>query len=80
MQTKQTEQLTLFKLSWPIFIELALHMGTGIIATLMLAHYSDAAASAVGVANQILNVFLIVFSVTSVGATILIGQAIGAGR
>ncbi|WP_114166380.1 MATE family efflux transporter [Exiguobacterium sp. TNDT2] len=80
MPTKDTEQLSLFKISWPIFIELALHMGTGIIATLMLAHYSDAAASAVGVANQILNVFLIVFSVTSVGATILIGQAIGANR
>ncbi|MFN4214381.1 MULTISPECIES: MATE family efflux transporter [Exiguobacterium] len=80
MPNKDTEQLSLFKISWPIFIELALHMGTGIIATLMLAHYSDAAASAVGVANQLLNVFLIVFSVTSVGATILIGQAIGAGR
>ncbi|TCI44113.1 MATE family efflux transporter [Exiguobacterium sp. SH3S2] len=80
MPTKNTEQLSLFKISWPIFIELALHMGTGIIATLMLAQYSDAAASAVGVANQLLNVFLIVFSVTSVGATILIGQAIGAGR
>lgn len=80
MPTKDTEQLSLFKISWPIFIELALHMGTGIIATLMLAQYSDAAASAVGVANQLLNVFLIVFSVTSVGATILIGQAIGAGR
>lgn len=80
MPNKNTEQLSLFKISWPIFIELALHMGTGIIATLMLAHYSDAAASAVGVANQILNVFLIVFSVTSVGATILIGQAIGANR
>ncbi|WP_214828029.1 MATE family efflux transporter [Exiguobacterium algae] len=78
MQTKQTEQLSLFKLTWPIFIELALHMGTGIIATLMLANYSDAAASAVGVANQILNVFILIFSVTSVGATILIGQAIGA--
>lgn len=80
MPTTDANQPSLFKLSWPIFIELALHMGTGIIATLMLAHYSDAAASAVGVANQLLNVFLIVFSVTSVGATILIGQAIGANR
>lgn len=81
-QTNQqlTKQPTLFQISWPIFVELALHMGTGIIATLMLAHYSDAAAAAVGVSNQLLNIFIIIFSVTSVGATILISQAIGAKR
>ncbi|MGV3488892.1 MAG: MATE family efflux transporter, partial [Tuberibacillus sp.] len=71
---------TLFSITWPLFIELSLHMGMGIIATLMLSHYSDEAASGVGVANQILNIFILVFNVTSIGATILISQHLGAER
>ncbi|WP_100330462.1 MATE family efflux transporter [Bacillus xiapuensis] len=76
----QYKEQTLFQITWPIFIEIALHMSMGIIATFMLSHYSDAAAAGVGVANQLLNIFIIVFNVTSVGATILIGQKLGAGK
>lgn len=72
------KEQSLLQISWPIFIELALHMGAGIIATLMLGHYSDDAAAGVGVANQLLNIFILVFNVTSIGATILISQSIGA--
>ncbi|GER66287.1 putative transporter YisQ [Weizmannia acidilactici] len=71
---------TLFQISWPLFIELSLHMGIGIIATLMLSHYSDNAAAGVGVANQLLNMFILIFNVTSIGAVILIGQNLGAGK
>ncbi|MGV3464234.1 MAG: MATE family efflux transporter [Heyndrickxia sp.] len=77
--TNKYQEQTLFNISWPLFIELALHMGMGIIATLMLGHYSDDAAAGVGVANQLLNMFILIFNVTSVGATILIGQKLGAG-
>jgi putative MATE family efflux protein len=70
---------SLFSITWPLFIELALHMGVGIIATLMLSHYSDDAAAGVGVANQLLNIFILIFSVTSIGATVLISQNLGAG-
>lgn len=72
------KEQTLLQISWPIFMELSLHMGAGIIATLMLGHYSDDAAAGVGVANQLLNIFILVFNVTSIGATILISQSIGA--
>ena len=48
------------------------------MATLMLSHYSDDAASGVGVANQLLNIFILVFTVTSIGATVLISQSLGA--
>ncbi|WP_071396196.1 MATE family efflux transporter [Bacillus tuaregi] len=74
------KEQTLFQITWPLFIEIALHMSMGIIATFMLGHYSDSAAAGVGVANQLLNIFILVFNVTSVGATILIGQKIGAGQ
>lgn len=78
--TNTYKNQTLFQISWPLFIEIALHMSMGIIATLMLGHYSDEAAAGVGVANQLLNIFILVFNVTSVGATILIGQKLGAGQ
>jgi putative MATE family efflux protein len=80
MKTNKYHEQTLFNISWPLFIELALHMGMGIIATLMLSHFSDDAAAGVGVANQLLNMFILIFNVTSVGATILIGQNLGAGQ
>jgi putative MATE family efflux protein len=79
-QTNKYQEQTLFSISWPLFIELALHMGMGIIATLMLSHYSDDAAAGVGVANQLLNIFILVFNVTSIGGTVLISQNLGAGR
>ncbi|TGA97120.1 MATE family efflux transporter [Sporolactobacillus shoreae] len=80
MKTKSvsSQELTLFTLTWPIFIETGLHMSMGIIATLMLGRYSDSAAAGVGVANQIINLFILVFNVTSIGATILISQKLGA--
>ncbi|EKN69722.1 MATE efflux family protein [Neobacillus bataviensis LMG 21833] len=79
-QTNRYQEQSLFSISWPLFIELALHMGMGIIATFMLSHYSDEAAAGVGVANQLLNIFILVFTVTSIGATVLISQNLGAGR
>ena len=79
-QTNKFQEQSLFSISWPLFIELALHMGIGIIATFMLSHYSDAAAAGVGVANQLLNIFILVFTVTSIGATVMISQNLGAGR
>lgn len=76
--TNKFQEQTLFNITWPLLIELTLHMGMGIMATLMLSHYSDDAASGVGVANQLLNIFILVFTVTSIGATVLISQNIGA--
>lgn len=55
-------------------------MSVGIIATLILSGYSDNAVAGVGVANQIMNIFILVFNVTAIGATILIGQNLGANQ
>lgn len=71
---------SLFSLTWPLFIEISLHMSVGILATLILSGYSDQAVAGVGVANQVMNIFILVFNVTAIGATILIGQNLGANR
>ena len=80
MHTNKLREQSLYSISWPLFIELSLHMGMGLLATLMLGHYSDLAAAGVGVANQLMNIFILVFNVTAIGAMILIGHRIGAGE
>lgn len=78
-QNKYQNQ-SLFSITWPLFIEITLHMSMGIVATLILSGYADNAVAGVGVANQIINIFILVFNVTSIGATILIGQNLGANK
>src|SRR5690606_33566514 len=48
-------KLTLIALTWPIFIEMLLHMLMGNADTFMLSQYSDESVAAVGVANQVMN-------------------------
>ncbi|MFD2629702.1 MATE family efflux transporter [Oceanobacillus kapialis] len=78
MKENNTKQLTLFALTWPIFVELLLHMLMGNADTLMLSQYSDKAVAAVGVANQILSVVIVMFGFVAQGAAILIAQNLGA--
>ncbi|RLQ97229.1 MATE family efflux transporter [Falsibacillus albus] len=72
------KNLTLFSLTWPIFIEIMLHMLMGNADTLMLSQYSDQSVAAVGVANQILSLIIVMFGFVATGAAILIAQNIGA--
>ncbi|MBS4220749.1 MATE family efflux transporter [Bacillus sp. FJAT-49711] len=77
---KTKKNLTLFALTWPIFIELALHMLMGNADTLMLSQYSDSSVAAVGVSNQIISFVIMLFGFVATGASILIAQNLGANR
>lgn len=72
------EKLTVFNLTWPIFIENLLFMLLGNVDTLMLSRYSDNAVAAVGVSNQIISMMNILFGVLSTGTSILCAQYLGA--
>ncbi|MYL49208.1 MATE family efflux transporter [Halobacillus litoralis] len=74
----QAKKMTLFALTWPIFIEVLLHMLMGNADTLMLSQYSDEAVAAVGVSNQILSVVIVMFGFVATGAAILVAQNLGA--
>lgn len=76
----QKKKLTLFALTWPIFIEVLLHMLMGNADTLMLSQYSDDAVAAVGVSNQILSVVIVMFGFVAAGAAILVAQNLGANK
>lgn len=70
--------LSIWNLSWPIFIEVFLQMLVGNIDQLMMSHYSPQAVAAVANANQILNIFIMLIVVMSTATTILIAQYLGA--
>lgn len=75
---KNIASLSLFALTWPIFIEIMLHMLMGNADTLMLSQYSDDAVAAVGVSNQIMQVVIVMFGFVATGTTILVAQYLGA--
>ncbi len=72
------KQLSLTRLSFPIFWDLLSKYLTVIINTAMVSHYSNFLVGAMGTGNQILDLFITIFSFLSVGCSVVIAQAIGA--
>ncbi|WP_226675806.1 MATE family efflux transporter [Mesobacillus jeotgali] len=74
----KTAKLSLFAITWPLFIEILLYMLMGNADTLMLSQYSDNSVAAVGVSNQILSMVIVMFGFISTGTAILVAQNLGA--
>jgi putative MATE family efflux protein len=72
-------QISLFTITWPIFIELFLQVIMGSTDTVMLSHISDDAVAAVGVANQIIFLCIFIFNFVSSGTAVVLSQYLGAG-
>lgn len=73
-------KMTLFNLTWPIFIEVLLFMLLGFIDVFALSQFDDVASSAVSTANQVAGICTIVFSVLSGASSVLISQNLGAHK
>ena len=65
-------------LTWPIFIELLLQLMVGNADQMMVGWHDPNGVGAIGNANQITNLLLLVFSVVCTASMILISQYIGA--
>ena len=63
-----------------IFIETLLRMFLGNVDTFMLSHYSDNAVGAVGIANQVNFMLMLIYAVSSTGILITISQYLGANQ
>ncbi|MCQ4023281.1 MULTISPECIES: MATE family efflux transporter [unclassified Ruminococcus] len=74
------KKMTLFSLSWPIFIETALFMALGLVDVFVLSRYNDLAASSVNTANQAISICTLVFTVLSTASAVLISQNLGANK
>ncbi|MCQ4088627.1 MATE family efflux transporter [Saccharibacillus sp. JS10] len=71
-------EFNLFRLTWPIFLEVFLFMLMGITDTMMLSGVSDNAVAAVGAANQVISIAILILEVVGNGAAIVIAQYLGA--
>ena len=71
---------SLFKITWPIFVELVLFMLLGSIDIFMLGKYSDNAVAAVGIVNQLISMFNLIFGIITTGTMIICAQYIGAKK
>ncbi|MGD7022666.1 MATE family efflux transporter [Rossellomorea vietnamensis] len=74
------KKLSLYALTWPIFVEIFLHMLMGNADTLMLSQYSDDSVAAVGVSNQVLSLIIVMFGFVATGTSILVSQNLGADK
>ena len=70
----------LFKLTWPMFLEMVLFSVIGSIDIMMLSGFADNAVGGVGAVNQVLSLFSVVSNIITAGTGILCAQYIGAGK
>ncbi|MBD0382910.1 MATE family efflux transporter [Paenibacillus sedimenti] len=78
MTEKKIRNLSILGLTWPIFVELLLHMLMGNADTLMLSQYSDNSVASVGVANRIIYIIILIFGVIATGTSVLVAHHLGA--
>jgi len=74
------KKLSIFLVTWPIFLEILMLMLLGNVDVWMLSQYSDDAVAGVGVANQLLGMSITMFGFVSAGAAVIISQYIGAKK
>lgn len=74
------KKLSLFAITWPLFIESSLQMFMRTSDTFMVSHVSDGAVAAVGVSNQLIIFTFLLLQVISAGSAIVISQYLGAGK
>ncbi|MGH2268181.1 MATE family efflux transporter [Campylobacter taeniopygiae] len=72
------KRLSLSRLSVPIFWDLFFRFLSIIANTAMVSHYSNDLVGAMGAGNEIIDLFITVFSFLSVGCSVVVAQAIGA--
>jgi putative MATE family efflux protein len=71
---------SLFQITWPLFIDLALHFLTAALNTFMISHVSYQAVAALSVGNQIFDVSITLFNFVGIGSSVVITQYLGAGQ
>jgi putative MATE family efflux protein len=80
IRTTKKLDARLVALTWPLFVESLLRILMGNVNVFMLSRYSDDAVAAVGVSNQILSIFLVMYGIVGAGTAIIISQYHGAGE
>lgn len=74
------KELSLFKLSIAMYIEMSLRLLTVVINTYMISRVNVHLVGALGAGNQIFMLFITIFSFLGVGCSVLVSQALGAKK
>jgi putative MATE family efflux protein len=70
----------LFSLGWPLFVELLLGIGVGLVGTALAARVSDAAGAAFSLTNQVAATLFVVFRIIGAGIGVVLTQRLGASQ
>ena len=76
--TEINEKTPLLLLAGPMFVELFLNILLNNIDTLMLSRYSENAVGAVGNANQIMFLMILMFNIIATATSVVVAQNLGA--
>lgn len=74
------ETTPMLLLAGPIFVELLLNILLNNVDTVMLSRYSENAVGAVGIANQMMVLFVIMFNVIAGATGVVVAQYLGAKK
>src|ERR1035438_6777497 len=78
MSKPPPSRLSLLAIAWPIFVEQTLRILIGTVDTFMVSHVSDGAVAALGVANQVIVLFMLAFNFIGIGTSVVITHHLGA--
>jgi Na+-driven multidrug efflux pump len=70
----------LFSLAWPLFLEMLLGIGVGVVATGMAGRLSNNAGAAFATGTQLASTLFLLFRIIGAGISVVITQNLGAGR
>lgn len=74
------ETTPLLFLAGPMFLELLFNILINNVDTLMLSHYSELAVGAVGNANQIMFLLILMFNIIATATSVIVAQYLGAKK
>lgn len=74
------EKTSMLLLAGPIFVELLLNILLNNVDTVMLSRYSENAVGAVGIANQLMVLFVFMFNVIAGATGVVVAQYLGAKK
>ncbi|MEW9699310.1 MATE family efflux transporter [Paenibacillus sp. SI8] len=74
------KKLSLFAVTWPIFVDSVLRMMLGSADVFMLSRISDQTTGAVGLANEIIVFCILMFGFVGIGTSVAVAQNLGAGK
>ena len=80
LESRETELPGLWRLTWPLFISLALSLSLNFSDAFFLSRISDAAAGAAGAINPLLGTTLVLFSAVGQAGASVAGRLFGARR